>query len=59
MRATHAIYTRKGVKEEARERDASQSQAEGPDAEPVLADEAGDAKADDKSAKGTALPGYH
>lgn len=52
MRATHAIYTRKGVKEEARERDASQSQVEGLDAEPVLAEEAGDAKADDKSAKG-------
>jgi hypothetical protein len=59
MRATHAIYTRKGVKEEARERDASQSQVEGLDAEPVLADEASDAKADDKSTKGTALPGYH
>jgi hypothetical protein len=32
---------------------------EGLDAEPVLAEEAGDAKADDKSAKGTACAHYH
>jgi hypothetical protein len=53
MRATHAIYTRKGVKEETRDREASQSQAEGLDVEPVLAEETSDLKADDKSARGT------
>jgi hypothetical protein len=53
MRAAHAIYTRKGVKDEGREREASQSQmGEGMEVEPVLADDtAGDQRAD--GSKGT------